>query len=68
MDHLNHVDRALQIIMNNRLHAKGSKCEFEKRKLKYLGNIISKEGVKVDPKKIQAILYWFPPKNIKGLT
>ena len=35
--------------------------------MEYLGHVISGEGVKVDPKKIEAILFWPTPKNVKGL-
>ena len=32
-----------------------SKCTFGKEELSYLGHVISKEGVKVDPEKIKSI-------------
>eukprot|EP01018_Ginkgo_biloba_P009803 Gb_07721 [translate_table: standard] len=51
-DHTNHLDKVLQILEDNHLFAKRSKCEFGKGELEYLGHIISGEGVKVDPKKI----------------
>lgn len=35
----------LQIIKENRLHAKLSKCEFGIKKVEYLGHIISEDGV-----------------------
>ena len=35
--------------------------------MKYLGNIVSQEGVKVEPKKIKAIKEWKVPKSIKQL-
>lgn len=66
-DHLGHVKQVLQILEDNQLYAKRSKCEFGKGEVEYLGHIISGEGVKVDPKKIEAILSWPTPKNVKGL-
>ena len=57
----------LQILEDNHLFAKRSKCEFGKGELEYLGHIISGEGVKVDPKKIQSILDWPVPKSITSL-
>eukprot|EP01018_Ginkgo_biloba_P031904 Gb_25344 [translate_table: standard] len=66
-DHTNHLDKVLQILEDNHLFAKRSKCEFGKGELEYLGHIISGEGVKVDPKKIQSILDWLIPKSITSL-
>ena len=34
------------------------KMNFGKKEVEYLGHIISKEGVNVDPKKIQVINEW----------
>ena len=42
----------------NQLYAKFSKCEFYKDKIQYLGHIISKQGLAVDPEKIKAIIEW----------
>eukprot|EP01018_Ginkgo_biloba_P016569 Gb_38848 [translate_table: standard] len=46
----------LQILEDNHIFAKRSKCEFGKGELEYLGHIISGEGVKLDTKKIQSSL------------
>ena len=35
-----------------------------KKKLVYLGFVVSKEGLKMDPEKFQAILNWPTPRNI----
>jgi hypothetical protein len=66
-EHIKHVDKVLQILENNQLYVKMSKCAFGKQEVEYLGHIVSHEGVKVDPQKIQAITKWPIPKNIKGL-
>jgi hypothetical protein len=65
-DHIKHVDTFLQILENNQLYVKISKCSFEKQ-VDYFGHIVSREGVKVDPLKIQDITKWLIPKNIKSL-
>jgi hypothetical protein len=62
-----YVDKVLQIVENNQLYVKTSKCSFQKQEVEYLGNIISREGVKLDPQKILAITKWPIPKNIKSL-
>jgi len=32
--------------------------------IKLLGHVISKEGVSVDPTKVEAVLQWEPPKSV----
>ena len=44
-----------------------SKCEFHKKEMEYLGYIISKEGIKADPVKTQAIWDWTTPKTKKEI-
>lgn len=43
------------------------KCSFGKSELEYLGHIISSSGVAVDPAKVDAMLTWPIPKDLKGL-
>ena len=45
------------------LHLKPEKYEFHKTEVKYLGLIISVEGVKMDQKKVKAVVEWSSPKN-----
>jgi hypothetical protein len=51
----------------NQFYAKISKCTFGKEEVEYLGHVISKEGIKVDPSKIKAIMEWPKPNNISKL-
>ena len=51
----------LQIIKENQLFAKYSKCEFWLRSIAFLGNIISSEGVEVDPRNTVAVKNWPRP-------
>lgn len=52
----------LQILREHKLYGKLSKCAFFEEKINYLGHIISKEGIGVDPDKIKAIVEWSIPK------
>jgi hypothetical protein len=54
----------LQVLREHQLYAKLSKCSFYQNKIHYLGHIISKDGIAVDPEKIEAIKGWTTPKNV----
>jgi len=49
------------------LYAKLSKCDFYKEEIQYLGHVISKEGIAVDPEKIKTILEWPVPKDVADI-
>ena len=66
-DHVEHVDRVLQLLEEKQLYAKRLKCFFGVQEVEYLGHIVSHEGVKVDPSKIKAIKEWEIPTSIKHL-
>jgi hypothetical protein len=54
----------LQVIREHQLYAKLSKCSFYQNQIHYLGHIVSKDGIVVDPEKIEAIKEWSVPKNV----
>ncbi|XP_059069112.1 uncharacterized mitochondrial protein AtMg00860-like [Cryptomeria japonica] len=66
-EHLKHIEEVLSIFESESLFAKESKCEFGMKELFYLGHIISADGVKVDLKKIEAIVDWPPLENLTHL-
>jgi Reverse transcriptase (RNA-dependent DNA polymerase) len=65
--HLEHLTLTLQLLLDNNLHDKLSNCTFATISIDYLGHIISQEGVSTNPSKIQAMLNWPVPKNVKAL-
>jgi hypothetical protein len=66
-EHLDHLKKIFDILLANNLYAKLSKCEFLQIKIIFLGHILTDKGKEVDPKKIQAIHDWPPPRNIHEL-
>ena len=54
----------LQTLREHQLFAKREKCDFWMTKVKFLGHIVSQEGISVDPAKIDAILQHERPMNI----
>jgi hypothetical protein len=63
-EHEQHIKLVLDVLRENQLYAKPSKCEFFQSELTYLGIIIGANGTRMDPKKIAAIIDWQPPKNV----
>ena len=53
----------LETLRNERLYERLSKCEFWLREVSFLGHIVSEEGIQVDPKKVEVIIEWKPPRN-----
>ena len=66
-EHVQHVDKVLQLLKDNELYAKPSKCFFGRKEVEYSGHIVSHEGVKVDPKKIKSMMDWSIPKTLKNI-
>ncbi|XP_013614061.1 PREDICTED: RNA-directed DNA polymerase homolog [Brassica oleracea var. oleracea] len=54
-EHSEHLRLVMERLRNQKLFAKFSKCSFWKREIRFLGHIVSEEGVAADPEKIQAI-------------
>ncbi|KAK8584267.1 hypothetical protein V6N12_068513 [Hibiscus sabdariffa] len=63
-EHVEHLRIVLQTLRDHQLYAKFSKCEFWLSEVAFLGHVISVKGIMVDPKKIQTILDWQPPRNV----
>lgn len=65
--HLSHLESVLQTLQQHSLFVKFSKCSFGLLEVEYLGHIVSGSGVSMDKSKIQAVLDWSRPMNIKQL-
>jgi hypothetical protein len=58
-----HLRVILELLRDEKLYAKFSKCEFWIRKVQFLGHVINAQGIQVDPTKIETILKWETPKS-----
>ena len=56
-EHEQHLSTVLQTLRDHRLYAKFSKCKFFLESVAFLGHVVSKMGIMVDPVKIEAIRY-----------
>ena len=63
-EHAEHLETVLQILEGEGHYAKLKKPDFNKAELLYLGHILSREGINVDPAKISCIAEWPIPKNV----
>ena len=64
-EHAEHLRLVLEKLREHQLYAKYSKCEFWLSEVTYLGHVISKDGIAVNPERVQAILDWTPPHTVK---
>ncbi|KAL0549215.1 hypothetical protein IC582_013696 [Cucumis melo] len=63
-EHEEHLRIVLQTLRDNKLYAKFSKCEFWLKRVSFLGHVVSKAGVSVDPAKIEAVTGWTRPSTV----
>lgn len=63
VEHLQRLDEVLCKLRHANLKVKPSKCTLFATQVHYLGHVISAEGVRADPAKIDAVRQWPVPKN-----
>jgi hypothetical protein len=61
--HRQHTHHILDKLEENDLYLKPEKCEFEKEEIEYLGIIIERNHLQMDPKKLKGIADWPVPRN-----
>ncbi|KAK5811401.1 hypothetical protein PVK06_026731 [Gossypium arboreum] len=63
-EHEQHLRIVLQTLREKQLYEKLSKYEFWLSEVVFLGHVVSANGIRVDPKNIEAIVQWKTPKNV----
>src|SRR5262249_23952054 len=63
-EHEEHLRIVLQTLREHQLYAKFSKCEFWLDSVCFLGHVVNKEGIQVDPRKIETVSDWPRPTNV----
>ena len=66
-EHEEHLRKVLQVLREHHLYAKFSKCDFYKPQIEYLGHIIFKARIAIDPENIQAIKDWPTPTSVTDI-
>ncbi len=64
-EHVQHVRRVLQRLLENGLFVKAEKCEFHAQSVTFLGYIVSSEGMCMDPDKVKAVVDWPIPDSVR---
>lgn len=59
------LKRVMELLKEHNLQLKISKCIFYDRKFEYLGHIISPDGIKANPKKVEIVKAYPRPTNVK---
>ena len=57
----------LEMLREKKLYAKFSKWEFWLDSVSFLGHVVSKDGVMVDPSKIETVRNWVRPTNVSEI-
>ncbi|GJY58614.1 putative reverse transcriptase domain-containing protein [Tanacetum coccineum] len=62
-EHEVHLGLVLELLKEEKLHAKFSNCKFWLREVQFLGHVINEDGIHVDPSKIKAVKNWEAPRT-----
>src|SRR5258708_6698720 len=64
-DHQQIVCQVLSTLQEQRLFLKPEKCKFEQKEVEYLGLVILKDHVAMDPTKVHRVMEWLTPTKVK---
>ncbi|KAJ0830306.1 putative nucleotidyltransferase, Ribonuclease H [Helianthus annuus] len=62
-EHEQHLRLILELLRKEQLYAKLSKCDFWLREVHFLGHVVNKDGIHVDPSKVDSIRNWPAPRT-----
>ena len=63
-EHVYHLRTVLQTLRDHQLYAKFSKCDFCTESVSFLSHVVTKDGIQVDPHKIEAVFEWPKPMTV----
>ncbi|KAL2235471.1 UNVERIFIED_CONTAM: Transposon Tf2-12 polyprotein [Sesamum indicum] len=66
-EHEDHLRQVLMRLREHELYVKVSKCSFARETISFLGHIVERGRIRMDPKKVQAIEEWRPPSDVHDL-
>ena len=66
-EHEKHVRKVLEKLREAGLQLDIEKCAFFQQRVKYLGLIISTDGIQMDPEKLTAVADWATPRSVRDV-
>ena len=66
-DHIKHLKKVFEIFTKYNLSINLQKCKFFKEEVEVLGHVLTTDGLKTAPSKVQSIALWERPNNINEL-
>jgi hypothetical protein len=66
-EHRDTMHEVLRRLRAHNLYLRPEKCEFDREEVEYLGLIIKKGEVTMDPVKVKAVTDWPTPRNLREL-
>src|SRR4051812_20238814 len=64
-EHARHLSMVLETLREKKIYAKLKKSDFWLSEVGFLGHVINRDGITVDPSKVFSILHWQRPSNVK---
>jgi len=61
------VEKILRRLEENDLYIKLEKCIWKVRKIGFLGVVIEPKGIEIEEEKVDGVLSWLEPKNVKDV-
>jgi len=65
--HMGHLHQVIQTPWEQKLYVNLKKCHFCTNSIVFLGYVVCKEGIMMDPSKIEAITSWPTPKSLHDI-
>ena len=66
-EHNEIVEEVLKRLDENDLYVKPEKCVWKVRKIGFLGVVIGPSGIEIEKEKVDGVLSWLEPKNVKDI-
>ncbi|GJZ14167.1 putative reverse transcriptase domain-containing protein [Tanacetum coccineum] len=60
---LKHMKMILDLLQKEKLYAKFSKCEFWLQEVQFLGHVVNRDGIHMDPSKVESVKNWKTPES-----